>query len=517
MKKIYFLGMLLCSIMAAEITFAQVTYNVDQSGIFNPIDISGEGNTQVGLSDDQVSLSLPIGFPFSFYGSSYTEFYISSNGFITFSPGQSQGCCIGGAIPSQSGGVDNLISVAWTDLLPGFEGGVIRYQTVGTAPDRTLVVDYFQVRHYSSTFLGVTSIITAQIQLHEGSNRIELHTTSLPQIPSGNGYVYTQGIENANGTEAAFVSGRVATDYSLTNDFVSFTPVASEVYVLPSQCGTTIPSTTSAVYANLVPGAERYRFSVTNLTTNTEVVKEYALRNVFIGSLSNFQYDQTYSIKVAVRKLGVWGGYGTSCTVSTPNGLTQLRAADCNGFFDREEYVIADNVRYALGYRFYVNNLTTGSVEIIDRPYRTLDLSLITDYNASGAFRGVTGPNRYFILVAALNTDGNYLDYGNGCVIEIGTEVIAPLAREIEQSSEAFKAVAYPNPFNYGFTIELNSASTSAITVVVYDMLGKKLEHKEVSTSEINSVSIGSNLTSGVYNVIVSQDGNSESLRMIKR
>ncbi len=516
MKKNYFFGMLLFSIMTTSLTFGQITYNVDQSGTFNPIDIS-VGSTQVTLSDDEVSGSQPIGFSFNFYGSNYSDFYISSNGFITFSPGQSQGCCIGGAIPSQSGGVDNIISVAWTDLLPGFEGGVIRYQTVGTAPNRTLVVEYFQVRHYSSSFLGITSIITAQIQLHEGSNRIELHTTSLPQIPSGNGYVYTQGIENANGTEAAFVSGRVAADYSLSNDFVSFTPVTGEAFVIPTQCGTTLPTLTAPVYANLVPGAERYRFSVTNLATNVEVVKEYALRNLFISSLSNFQYDQAYSVKVAVRKLGVWGGYGASCTVSTVNGLTQLRAADCGGIFERNDHVIADNVRYAMGYRFYVNNLTTGSVELLDRPYRTLDLNLITDYNASGTLRGVSGPNSYFIQVAALNTDGNYLDYGSGCVIEIGTEVIVPLARETELSSETFKAVAYPNPFNYGFTIELNSASTSAVTVVVYDMLGKKLEHKEVSASEINSVTIGANLTSGVYNVIVSQDGASESLRMIKR
>ena len=43
--------------------------------------------TTLSLSDDQVSAAIPIGFPFLFYGNTYTDIYVSSNGFVTFNPG----------------------------------------------------------------------------------------------------------------------------------------------------------------------------------------------------------------------------------------------------------------------------------------------------------------------------------------------------------------------------------------------------------------------------------------------
>src|SRR5688500_16510473 len=36
-------------------------------------------------SDEATSTALPIGFNFNYYGQPYTDFYASSNGFITFS------------------------------------------------------------------------------------------------------------------------------------------------------------------------------------------------------------------------------------------------------------------------------------------------------------------------------------------------------------------------------------------------------------------------------------------------
>ncbi|MEP7171739.1 MAG: M36 family metallopeptidase, partial [Bacteroidota bacterium] len=61
-----------------------ITYNVSNI-TYAPV--SGTG-TAVTLADDAMSASQPIGFTFNFFGQNYTNFYICSNGFITFSPGQ---------------------------------------------------------------------------------------------------------------------------------------------------------------------------------------------------------------------------------------------------------------------------------------------------------------------------------------------------------------------------------------------------------------------------------------------
>lgn len=184
---------------------------------FAPIPIPS--GTSVSLSDDAVSVALPIGFSFDFWGISYTNFYISSNGFITFNSGNDDGCCAGQNLPSTSS-PNNLIAFAWEDLDPGNGGqpnnNLIRYQTIGTAPNRTLIVEFLNVEHIS-----IGNHVTAQVHLLESSNCIEIHTTSQPHS-SG---THTMGIENARGNSAVTVSGRNATSWTAANEGIVFCPI----------------------------------------------------------------------------------------------------------------------------------------------------------------------------------------------------------------------------------------------------------------------------------------------------
>ncbi len=150
-------------------------------------DISGTG-TFVSLSDDQVSGAIPIGFTFNFYGVDYTEVYISSNGFITFSPGMDDGCCTGGAIPNADGS-DNLIAGYWEDL--NYPPGNIHYQTMGAPGSQRFIVQFTNNPHYSHG-----PQVTFQIILHEGTNYIELQYSNAPS----DGGTHTIGIENSDGT-----------------------------------------------------------------------------------------------------------------------------------------------------------------------------------------------------------------------------------------------------------------------------------------------------------------------------
>ncbi|RMA64689.1 M36 family metallopeptidase [Ulvibacter antarcticus] len=182
---------------------------VDQTGTFAPIDISATG-TSVSLSDDDVSNALAIGFDFSFYETVYTNFFISSNGFISFDASVDDGCCSGELLPLPSD-ADNIIAMAWEDLNPS-SGGTIRYETVGTAPDRKLIVEFDGVPFYASS-----DAVTSQIHLFEGSNRIEIHSTLIPS--NGN---TTQGIENQDGTMGLPTPGRNSSVWSAANDYVAY-------------------------------------------------------------------------------------------------------------------------------------------------------------------------------------------------------------------------------------------------------------------------------------------------------
>ena len=179
----------------------------------NPI--VGSGDTVV-LADDAVSVALPIGFNFLFYCQPYSQFKISSNGFITFDLLTNQhGCCSGRPIPNASNSLPkNIIAGAWDDLDPR-QGGTISYFTTGTAPNRQLVVTFDSISHFADTM----NKVSFQIVLHEGTNLIDIHSNN---IQSNSSAILTQGIMNAAGTLGLATPGRNSTNWSSTGDSYRF-------------------------------------------------------------------------------------------------------------------------------------------------------------------------------------------------------------------------------------------------------------------------------------------------------
>jgi gliding motility-associated-like protein len=159
------------------------------------------------VSDDVLSGALPIGFNFTFFGNTYNQFYISSNGFITFNPTAGNGCCSGQNLPT-AGQPNNLIALVWDDLNPASCGN-ISYFTTGTAPNRELVVCFNSV-----CFFGSTNTANGQIILREGSNCIELQVNNINAI----GQLGTMGIENATGTAGIVVPGRNSSSWTAANE-----------------------------------------------------------------------------------------------------------------------------------------------------------------------------------------------------------------------------------------------------------------------------------------------------------
>lgn len=145
--------------------------------------------TTVSLGDDQVSGAISFGFNFNYYGTDYSSFYISSNGFLTLLSGQSNGCCSGQPLPS-TGSPNGTIAGWWEDLNPNY-GGTIRYQLLGTYPYRRMLVEFNDIQHY-----GTGNAVTMQYKLYETTNNIEVHYAAAPS-DGGN---HSAGIENASGT-----------------------------------------------------------------------------------------------------------------------------------------------------------------------------------------------------------------------------------------------------------------------------------------------------------------------------
>jgi PKD domain-containing protein len=155
-----------------------------------------------------------LGFNFTFFGTTYNKFWVGSNGAVMFEPVPWGACCYRW-IPAadEDFPVNNMIALALTDLAPA--DNQISYAIRGSAPSRRLIVNFDQVPFFSG--MGA---VTTQAILFEGSNVIEIHTTSQDAMQE-----FTQGVENATGSQAVYLPGRNLSVYGLTNDAVRFTPV----------------------------------------------------------------------------------------------------------------------------------------------------------------------------------------------------------------------------------------------------------------------------------------------------
>ena len=77
--------------------------------------------------------------------------------------------------------------------------------------------------------------------------------------------------------------------------------------------------------------------------------------------------------------------------------------------------------------------------------------------------------------------------------------------------------LAYPNPFNSAFQLDLKSTHDDKIEMKVYDMVGKLVEARKFDAADLNNQNVGSNYTSGIYNVILSQGKSVKTVRLIKK
>lgn len=155
----------------------EITYNLR--------DILDSGTSILAGADDDF-VDVPIGFSFSFYGGTYSSVRICSNGYFSFDLN-----CPSSYSPTPLPTPDtknNLVAGFWADLQNNDDG--IRYQTLGSAPNREFVVGFYEVSHFS-----VGYPVTFEMILHE-SGKVELQYSL---IESG-GRSFSIGIENASGT-----------------------------------------------------------------------------------------------------------------------------------------------------------------------------------------------------------------------------------------------------------------------------------------------------------------------------
>jgi hypothetical protein len=153
-------------------------------------------STTLALAGDDETQSLSLPFPFTFYGESYSQLLVDTNGLVTFAPQESSWWKVN-EIPSVHYSPAAAVYGFWSDWDVDAQASV-RTGTVGSAPNRRFVVEWRNVVHTADPSVRVSF----QVVLHETSNAIEVAWGDIGDHPLERGGDAVVGIENIDGTIA---------------------------------------------------------------------------------------------------------------------------------------------------------------------------------------------------------------------------------------------------------------------------------------------------------------------------
>jgi hypothetical protein len=195
-------------------------------------EISGTGTEILPSSDDSWVGNIDLGFFFNYYGTDYSQIAIGNNGILFSGVGTSQ--YINQPI-GQTPNIHGFIAPYWDDVVTWNSAGSVYYETLGTAPNRMFVVEWYNNGHYHDS----SGFVTFETILYEGTNNIlyqykDVTFGSVSGAVGGDNPPYDYGGSATVGIEDP--TGNIGLQYSY-NEQVIYTGLAI-LFKFPTFVGT---------------------------------------------------------------------------------------------------------------------------------------------------------------------------------------------------------------------------------------------------------------------------------------
>ncbi|HEY3174122.1 MAG TPA: S8 family serine peptidase [Candidatus Polarisedimenticolia bacterium] len=218
--------------------FGYIWKDSDEPGgpTFAWTDISGIGTPLSTLdSDDEIALNVPIGFPFSFYGNTFTTVNVNTNGWLSFTStvGSGSTTYLNQPLPNTAG-PENLLAALWDDL--DFRGAVhAHYYNDGTR----FIVQWTDVDRHPVGEPPDPDHLTFQAILYPSGKIVFQYLTVNGLLTSS-----TIGMQNATKNDgltvvynSAYIHANLAVEFRSPQDFLSVSPSGGTLPPLPNPGG----------------------------------------------------------------------------------------------------------------------------------------------------------------------------------------------------------------------------------------------------------------------------------------
>ncbi|WP_425556451.1 beta strand repeat-containing protein, partial [Flavobacterium chungnamense] len=223
------------TITASYIDIKDTTSYTVASIPYAPLVPLGNAGTSLCNVDDAYSAVTPIPFDFSFYGSCFDSFQLSTNTYLTFTTNNAN--CTGGspwaftqAIPALFGAnveYQNSIYFPMNDTNPAVATPAatpidVRYIVDGVAPCRKLIVNIKNMPLFScGTAQGLQE---SQLVLYESTNIIDVYVKSRTVCAGWNSGSGVIGLTGQTAAEGIAAPGRNTGTWTATNEAWRFSP-----------------------------------------------------------------------------------------------------------------------------------------------------------------------------------------------------------------------------------------------------------------------------------------------------
>ncbi|MHC5039954.1 MAG: InlB B-repeat-containing protein, partial [Planctomycetota bacterium] len=332
--------------LAGGTATAQVTY-VKTNFTIGMTPLSG-GTTLWTVGDDAIA-TVPIGFTFNFWGTNYTQVYVSTNGMFSFTSSTHSNAWATNETIGASPSAHGFAVAFWDDLYVANGASLVSYQTTGSAGNRTFTVEWLNVRHFFNAFSPSRPDATFQVVLHETSNVIEFHYDADVNNINHTNFGGSIGIEDQAGTTGIGGPNTGTGNRTQTTNY-RFTPVASgnSTLTVISTHGNPSPPAGPTTYSNGTTvncsvtspwaGGTGIRYVCTGWTGTGDVTSGAGTSMSFVITQNSSitwvwvtEYDLTLTPipsaggTVGASPPGPWVPSGTSVTITaTPNAGYQF-------------------------------------------------------------------------------------------------------------------------------------------------------------------------------------------------
>lgn len=381
--------------------------------------------------------------------------------------------------------------------------------TTGLTTNRSVA---FRTPEYQQMIINAIPALTgstkARIAAHNDCFRYDIDDngtyTSSP-ITLDQSFLETQSALNFNGGETCRDLANPELFYGVTdtkNDFkrFHFNYLNGAPYVeIGGMSPLTYWSTQSGANGNFLAEIRRklgYRFVLksTKVENNSLITR---IENVGFGNLIN----PRNAFLILRKTTAPFTEYPLGFDYANPLNKSFVGADDARGVVVATPLGSVPNGTYDLFLRFPDLNATLST----DNRY-SIQFANTNTYSVNGG-SPITSPLPFYVASTGRNNLFRQVVILNGTASRMRNEDVLQM----------FEINAYPNPFNNSFKLRINTSGEETITIQAFDMIGRLIDSRQISISDVETSEIGSNYPAGIYNVLVSQGENVKTLRIIKQ